>query len=207
MAERINSDLPVPTLEDVLTCAKRDISYHTDPEKQKMFDLYVDVLLFKLLGKDSWDTCFRHYHCPSDLIDPKDVTSGEYIRVSSEAMLVSFFKNCYSKWKYIADCHKKNKAVDRNAKGFEVKFIESKKGQQKWGGWNDEGRKYNATIAAEINQARAQDHVKEMEKACLARLRKEHGIGEKEAKKKKGKKRKLEEEEKKEEIDDTFDSI
>ena len=78
---------------------------------------------------------------------------------------------------------------------------------QRWGGWNDEGRQFHADIAVEINKARAQEHVKEMEKACLERLRAKHGIVEKEAKKKKGKKRKRDEEEEKVEIDDTFDTI
>ena len=107
IVELIKTNQPVPTFEDILACAKRDKVYMTDPEKQKIFDLYVDVLLFKLLGKECWDTAVRHYNCPTDKIDPKDVTSGEYIRVSSEAMVVAIFKNCLDKWKYIADCHKK----------------------------------------------------------------------------------------------------
>ena len=207
IVELIKSNRPVPTVEDVLACAKRDVAYMTDPEKQKIFDLYVDVLLFKLLGKECWDTVVRHYHCPTDQIDPKDVTKGEYIRVSSEAMVVAIFKNCLDKWKYIADCHKKNTKVDRKNNKFKVDFIESKKGQQKWGGWNEEGRKYHADIAVEINQARAQEHVKEMEKACLQRLRAEHGIENCDAKKKSKKRKRQEEEEKKVEIDDTFDMI
>ena len=207
IVELIKSDSFVPSYADVLACAKRDKTYMTDPEKQKIFDLCVDVLLFKVLGKDCWDTAVRHYNCPTDQIDPKDVTSGEFVRVSSEAMVVAIFKNCEKKWEYIAECHQKNKKVDRKHKNFKVSYIESKKGVQRWGGWNEVGRKFHADIAVEINAARAQEHVKEMEKACLERLRAKHGIVEKEAKKKRGKKRKAEEEEKKVEIDDTFDTI
>ena len=209
VVEQIKANRLVPTYEDVLACAKRDPAYMTDPAKQEIFNMYVDILLFHLLGKESWDTFVRHYHCPSDLIDPKDVTQGQYVRVSSEAMVVAFFKNCFKKWEYVAKCHKEDKVVDRKNTDFKVDYIESKKGQQKWGGWNDKGRKYHSDIALEINNARAQDHVKEMEQACLARLRVKHGIEERDAKKKSGKKRKQGEEEKKEEIeiDDTFDSI
>ena len=209
VVEQIKANRLVPTYEDVLACAKRDPAYMTDPAKQEIFDMYVDILLFHLLGKESWDTFVRHYHCPSNLIDPKDVTQGQYVRVSSEAMVVAFFKNCFKKWEYVAKCHKEDKVVDRKNKDFKVDYIESKKGQQKWGGWNDKGRKYHSDIALEINNARAQDHVKEMEQACLACLRVKHGIEERDAKKKSGKKRKRGEEEKKEEIeiDDTFDSI
>ena len=114
IVERSKTDQYVPTYEDVVACAKRDPTYMTDPKKQEIFDLYVDVLLFKALGKECWDTAVRHYNCPTDQIDPKDVTTGEYIRVSSEAMVVAIFKNCEKKWKYIVECHQKNKKVDRS---------------------------------------------------------------------------------------------
>ena len=131
-----------------------------------------------------------------------------FITVGTEAFLVALYQNCYAKWQHIAEENKAGrKNPDRKHEKMRTAFIDSDAGQARWGGWNKTGREYFKEVAGKIQSGRAEDHVQEMEKACLARLRDKYEIEERDKKRgsKAGKKRKIEEEE--EEEDDEFDSF
>lgn len=187
VVERLVAKKPVPMPVQVMECAMRKIEYHTDPEKQKIFDLYHDELLFKVLGREHWDWWVRHYNPISGLKDD----GSNLVEYGSEAFLVALFENCWEKWQTIA-LNKAAGKVDKKRKDdvYKTPFIDKDAGVAKWGGWNKKGRDRVKDISKLVKDARAQDHVQQLEDACLQRLRIKHDIVARDAKKGAKKKRK-----------------
>ena len=195
----------VPTPEQVLDCACREPYLHEQADKHWIMEMYWDVLLFKVVGKEHWDSWVRHYACISTA-KPQDPRAKLFIQVTSEAFLVACYQNCYDKWLYIVEEKKKHKEADRKDIRFNTPFIDSDAGQAKWGGWNHAGRSYFKELCVKIKEARQRDHVPEMEKACLRRLRVLHKIEERDQKRaaRSKRKRRVEVEE---ESEDEFDML
>lgn len=181
-------DLPEPS--QILDCATREPEYHTDPEKQKIFDLYHDELLFKVVGKEHWDTWMRHYGTISEA--RPSPTSSPYISVNTEGFLVALYTNCHDKWKLIHE--QATEGIEdkkRENPRHKTPMIDSDAGQAKWGGWNKFGRQYVKEVSKKIAEARDREHVPEMEAACLQRVRNTNLVDERDNKRNKKRKAKV----------------
>jgi hypothetical protein len=181
----------VPTPEEVFDCATREPYLHEQEDKHWIFDCYHDVLLFRVVGKDFWDTGMRHYNTIAKAVLP--VSKKPAIPVIIEAFLVVLFENCYPKWVVLANLKKAGKKgdLDRKSPQAQVPFIVSDAGRTEWGGWNQGGREEVVTMSKKIRSARERDHAFEMENDCLKRLRIVYEVEEKDKKRKKRGKRKL----------------
>lgn len=203
VVDRWIAGLMVPTPEQVMGCAMRQEEYHLDVHKKGIFDLYHDELLFKVLGKEHWDWWVRHYNPISGLKDD----GSNLVEYNSEALVCALFENCWEKWKIIKENKQAGKVdKERKADVYKTEYIVKDGGVAKWGGWNKKGRDRVSELSRLVKEARAQDHVQEMEAACLERLRIKYKVAEREAKKgaKKKRKRPMVQEE---DEDDEFDCL
>jgi hypothetical protein len=168
----------LPTPEEVLVCAMRGDVGKTD-QTMGIFDLYVDELIFCILGKPNWDVRFRYHGCISTTYDPS--WSGDVRRVSigSEAFLVLMFENCYDKWQYMMEEKLAKRTPNKKHKRMQTPYTDALAGQNKYGGWNVAGKKRFKALGDMIHAAQAKEpgHVKMVEEACLARLRAKHNVG------------------------------
>ena len=170
----------VPTPAQVKACALRDPTFHTDPNNQKIFDFYHDELIFRIVGKDHWDTWTRYYKT----IQPS-------ITVNTEAFLVALYENCWIKWDMLVEKKKAGEKKDktRSDPRYKTNYISTELGQSRWGGWKPVGRDAVKDLCAQIQEARGKEHVQEMEQACLQRVRKANDIDQEDGDGKKDKKR------------------
>ena len=183
IVERLTSGQWVPTPTEVLDCALRNEEFHTEPANHKIFDMYADHLLFKVVGKDHWDTWMRYYGPISSAKPANDPQADPYISVGTEAFLVACYENCYVKWECIAEQKMAGtKDPARKDPRHKTTMIDTDGGQVRWGGWNKVGRDRVKDVGKLIKAAREQPHVQEMEQACLQRMRAEHDIEERDKK-------------------------
>jgi hypothetical protein len=164
----------VPTPEQLEMCALRDPKLN-EKENQWIFDVYVDVFLFKIIGK-VWDGNVRHYKT----IGSAKVGSGKDAKPSissgTEAFCVAVYKNYMKRWTYMAECRRRNVKYDRQNDEAKTDFVSTNQGQARWGGWTEAGRSYFMDLRNKIDKARAAKHVQKMEQDCLNRLRIAHKI-------------------------------
>ena len=197
----------VPNPEQVKLCALRDKSIITDPKMKRIFDIYHDVLLFKVVGKEHWDDWIRHYKTISGAVHDSDKTNP-CITINTEAFLVAVYENCWTKWLCIVEEKKKYGRADKKREDarHKTQFIDVDGGQARWGGWNKAGLERVKNLVNEIKEAHKQDHVEALEKEALERVRQAQDI-ENRDEKKKNKKKKRKRPEIEEEDDDDFDSL
>ena len=185
-----------PSIDQILDCATREEYLDTTDEGKKIFEFYWDVLLMKVVGKRHWDKHIRHYNTIQEAKHMDERTDPRCITHSSEAFLVLLVENCRTKWIHLSDESRDGKVHDPTNKKLIVPFVTRDAGQQQWGGWSLAGRKRFKELREKIADAQKQDHVLQLEKNCLERLRLKHEIDERDQKRKsRGKKRKMVEEE------------
>lgn len=174
IVERIHADLPVPTPEEILNCAIRDDDFLADESNHWVMDFYVDVLIFRVVGKQHWDTDVRHYNTVSSL----NGDGKPRIYISTEALLVAIYENCWTKWQYLADLKKQGKkaTTDRKDEAHNCPFIDTDTGRCEWGGWNIRGRKRVKAVAPLIKEGRDDPGNAALEQAALNRIRAQHDI-------------------------------
>ena len=178
MVEKMMANQEVPTAEQVFQCATR-VDCGTDEKNEEMFDFYVDVLLPKVALKENWDTNIRHYQTVSaahHLGEP----DKKCITVNTEAFLVLVFENCEEKWKYLVKCKRNGTKEDRSHDEYVSPFTDVRAGQQRWGGWNENGRKRHKELCKLIGDARKKGgkEFENIEIDCLTRLRCKHNVEE-----------------------------
>ena len=146
-----------------------------DPKKHWIFEFCWDDILFRIVGKDHWDTYVRHYSTISQAILPN--YEKNCIAVGTEAFAVALYENCFDRFHLIVEQQKKR--IDdkkRTDPRHKTKMIDCDGGQAKWGGWNKVGRDFCADLRKDVVKAREQEHVHEMEDACLDRIRITHDV-------------------------------
>jgi hypothetical protein len=153
-------------------------------DNQNWFAWYHDKILAKVGGRPFWPESVRHYQTISGATFPDD-DSKLYITPSTEAFAVLCFENNKTKWPYEA-----KKGDDPKNEAMETQYTCSKSGQNKFGGWNNAGRKRLVELVDKIKAARADPKSEKAELMVLDHLQTEHKIAEKEAKKKAKKKAK-----------------
>ena len=175
MVNRITSDRDVPTPAEILDCATREPYLHEDDTKHWIMEFYWNDILFRIVGKDHWDTYIRHYNTISGAHIPG--MDKPCITVGTEAFAVALYQNCYDRFHLIAEQQKAGiEDKKRTDPRHKTAMIDCDGGQAKWGGWNATGREYCSELRAKIKDARDRDHVLEMEADCLRRIRTAHDI-------------------------------
>jgi hypothetical protein len=141
-------------------------------EGQKMLDYYHEELLQVVATTTLWHPDLRLLETISAATNP--FTGESSITPSTEAILVTYFKNGGKKWKKMVEEEATGGKLDRAEAEKDCPFTSSKGGQQVWGGWNEEGREFFKNMVKKIEQARQQDHVEEMEAGILERIQTKH---------------------------------
>ena len=85
-------------------------------------------------------------------------------------MTLLFYYNGYSKWLYEDTCAKKKVDPDKNHPHFYTKYSDSKAGQNRWGGWDNAGRKVFKKLLQEISASRCTSAAQKAEDWALKAL-------------------------------------
>lgn len=175
----------IPKPEDLISVAKcQGLQGDGDnvAQNRAIFDLYVDVILPKVASNKRWGAQKRHFgllstHAPEN--DPKK----PYVTPADEAFALVTYEGCLTKWKYMAKQKAAGAEVDKKNDDMENKYVNRKSGQARFGGWTDEGLDRFKELRDAIVRARNKKKVcKEVEEACLKRLRTKHKVDDKIAK-------------------------
>ncbi len=196
------NDLYFPNVEEMEKLVLRDnLDDKTNKVTLAVFEALFDEywhLLAKVSGNSSWNTHKRlHFLISSDGFgDGKLGPNDTYVTTSDEAFLLTIWKNCYEKWYTKAMVEREGLEVDEDVeKALQTPFTDSKAGQKKFGGWNDEGIAYYNKWHSDIKTNREVNDVylKAVEQLALARIRKaeelEEEVPAEEPQKQKGKRK------------------
>lgn len=188
----------IPTLNEIKACAFRTI----DPKDKRqcaVMDWYWDVLLGYATGNtNDWSDDKKHY-CRITTAGWGGTDGNRYpfIPASTEAWLLLAYDSNEHRWpklfemdkakpgvlkvfttkpsKKLKKKEKKGEVVICSDPEFQAKYTTSTGGHKKFGGWSDDSMdvfdNYRKTIAA----ARATRGGKEIERACLKRVRHQNG--------------------------------
>lgn len=141
----------------------------------------------------------------------KDEYNTALVPPSTEAFLCVLLENCHPKWVWMCEEIKKDSKVDFTTKDMKehemmksTLYTCSDSGQQRFGGWSDEGLKRFSTLTKAIKEARSTPKSLEIEKKILDTIREKAGIKSGSAAEEHKKKRRKKGE-KKEEVEIVFD--
>jgi hypothetical protein len=149
-------------------------------------DFYTDKMVPAVAGVKLWGPSIRHLQPMTESFLPKQPGKLR-ITASTEAFVLTLYKNGWMKWKAMMDWrnHKDTKKLPypkynpkkpNENKQFSTPFSSGNCGQQKFGGWNAEGKDFYTDLQRKIldsRKANAARHLKE-DKACVARLKLEY---------------------------------
>ena len=143
-----------------------------------IFDLYVDEILPKFAHSKRWGPSKRWWgnlstHAPKDPKYP-------YVTAADEAFALVTYEGCHEKWVYMATQKAANESVDRSNDLMDNKYVNRKSGQARFGGWTDQGLDRFKELRDAIERVRNKKKLcKEVEEACVKRLRLKHKVDEK----------------------------
>ena len=196
------NDLCFPDVEQMEALVLRDnLDDNTDPATVALFETLFEAywhLLAKVSGNSFWNSHKRlHFLISSDGFGDGELGSYDtYVTTSDEAFLLTIWKNCYEKWYAKAMIEREGLEEEEDVeKALETPFTDSRAGQKKFGGWNDQGIKYYNKWHDLIidNRKNNKEYLMDVEKLALARIRKaeelEEEVPEEEPKKQSGKRK------------------
>ena len=163
----------------------------TDAEAMRAkFVTYWDEMIPKVAGRSSWGPGKRHQGLMSFMRKYDDDDQELHVTPSDEAFLVVLWENGWKRWNAIKELRDKNleltKEEERKEK-YQTPYTVPKGGVQSFGGWNRTGRKRYKEVLELIKASKDQEHVREVEEACLTQVRINNQCAEKEAARKKPK--------------------
>ena len=185
--ERAKDGKKLPNPSELLQIVKRkDIDPKEHPENWELFLWYWEVLLTKVVGSKRWGYSQKYYGRISDHAPP-DKPNDPYISASDEAMVVLLWENCGQRFPYAAKCAAKGEKENKKDKLYQSKYTDASCGQDKWGGWNAEGRKRFRELCRGITKSKNKraDAIKELETAALQHFQEKYKLN---TDKKKGRK-------------------
>jgi hypothetical protein len=155
-------------------------------QAQEYLDFYVNKMVPAVAGCKLWGPTVRHHEPMISSKIPN--TEGELrITASTEAFVFTLYKNGWKKWQSTLNWEQtkgnKNKKMPKyNPKKpheheeFSTPFTNGNCGQQKYGGWNSEGKAYYTKLHKEIGESRKANYDRhlEVDTACAARLKAAH---------------------------------
>jgi hypothetical protein len=190
----------LPNTEQMLKCLRRDIET-TDTEMMQIFLWYWDCYLPMAAGQQHFKPCHRRYDIISTCA-PEDKPKQPFITPYIEAFSILIWENNREKWEYTAQLKKKFPGLrivpskkksdgERPTKDcYEVvgdklrvfgpkslgKWTLNDAGQEKFGGWTNEGLTRYKELVTLAKAARDSPHCKSLEKEALRLLRQTFGL-------------------------------
>ena len=149
----------------------RDNQKENQKNKKRLmrFILWVDTMMGTACGKKAFGPLKRSNHCISSY-QYKD--GEEVIPAGMEALVIVLMENAQKKWAFEGDLeiswnrpmNKKDRLDDKYKKNCpKTPFTTVKGGNNKYGGWNAEGRKRFAKVRALIQKGRNKETTEELE--------------------------------------------
>ena len=157
----------------LVKCLKRDIVTEDD---FLCFELYWEEILPRAVGDKVWSDYVKYYTTISEGMR-SDRPHLPCVTVDDEAFAVICIQNQCSRWIKEAESQMENlgDANANKAKSTEGIFTSSKKGQNKFGGWSEEGlsqfkqyKEFNRDARLAQKEISKEERVEEI---CLRRLR------------------------------------
>ena len=187
---------------DILRVATRDIpTLEEDKEEHErlmgVFAWYWEHYLPAIAGNTYWSKAIRR----TSTMTLANFKNKHCITVTTEAMAVLIYENCAQKWVAIFnwkeggnESKKKipKKKDDKDSAQFQGKWSDSYCGQDKYGGWHDDGLRRFLDILALVKEGRLREKAPDLEKECLELVKIQTAVAESAdaAKEKASKKRK-----------------
>jgi len=173
-----------PTVEMLVKCLRRDIVTEDDFE---CFEFYWEEILPRAVGANVWSDYAKYYSTISEAMR-LDRPQLACVSAQDEAFAVVCIENQCLRW--IEDAKREIKetgvvdGVEENSKkankSTEGLYTSSKKGQNRFGGWSEEGlsrynnfKEYNKQARLVQKEVSKEERVEEI---CLRRLREKKGI-------------------------------
>ena len=189
--KRVLSGESVPDAPLVLDLAlRRGLEYdEKEPQKnalrRELFEWYWDSSLVGVCGSKRWGYSIRNYGLISSYT-PVD-SKNKYVTSSDEALIVVLFENCARRFPYVAQCKHDGKEVDKTNKEYESRYSDDTCGQDKFGGWNLEGRKRYNVIRKAIskNRKKRAAEIKTIERRTLKSLQHKYNLDQSKSQKRK----------------------
>jgi hypothetical protein len=155
-------------------------------QAQEYLDFYVNKMVPAVAGCKLWGPAVRHHEPMISSKIPN--TEGELrITASTEAFVFTLYKNGWKKWQSTLKWEqtranksqkmpKYNPKKPEEHKEFSTPFTNGNCGQQKYGGWNTEGKAYYTKLQKIIAESRKENYDRhlEVDTACAARLKAAH---------------------------------
>lgn len=169
-------------------------------EKKELLVFYFDRYLPVIAGKEYWGTDQRYFHLPTDKVEIKG-KQRVLVSVPSEAFGWLVLENNREKWINMfqfKEQHGQAKPIPNKgeeAAPFKARWTDSKVGQVKFGGWDEEAFQAYEAWKKLIREFR-KDQLEKKDNQCFRYvrdlIREDHGISSETPadKKKRGKKRK-----------------
>ncbi len=120
-------------------------------------------------AKGKWTKKIRFFGTITDHA-PLDNPEDKYITTSDETLIVLMFENCSKRFPYVAECKRKNVVPDKNHADYQARWSVSAAGQNKFGGWEDDGRARFVELRRKIGAAKQKDHVQDLESDILKEI-------------------------------------
>ena len=96
---------------------------------------------------------------------PLDNPDDKYIMDSDETLIVLMWENCSKRFPYVAKCKKNEVKYDPTNPNYQTRWSNSSAGQNKFGGWNDDGRARFVELCRAIKTAKRKEHVLDLEES------------------------------------------
>jgi hypothetical protein len=140
-------------------------------EYREFFEWHWLGLLPAVCSKHRWGENLRR-NCPITTgVSVKD-PSKTLVTHTDEAFVLVAYENCDKRWPYCYDCKQNGQKPDKTHKEYQTRWCDDGAGQNKFGGWTNEGRKRFSTHVTKIAYNKQKEHVAALEDEILAKISK-----------------------------------
>ncbi len=137
-----------------------------------IFKWYWLCLLPAVCSKYRWGENLRR-NCPISTGVHINDTSKTLVTHTDEAFVLVTYENCDQRWPYCMECKKNQEKPDKKAERYQTRWCDDSAGQNRFGGWTNEGRARFVRHAKKIALAKKRNHIKVLEDSILAEISKE----------------------------------
>ena len=166
-----NSSKNCMSVQQMWDCVTREEYIFNTKEARELFAKYVDVWLFKIVGKHHWDKHIRHNQTVS-LAEHHDSDQNKAcINPGTEAFLFLVYEGGQSKWPYNVECKQMGKNFSQKHDATRhCPWMVSDGGQMEWGGCTNAAREHWKELKEKCKQACERNHVKAGEALVLKEM-------------------------------------
>ena len=149
----------------------RKINAKTDYDRE-IFKWYWLCLLPAVCSKYRWGENLRR-NCPISTGVHINDPSKTLVTHTDEAFVLVTYENCDQRWPYCMECKRNQEKPDKKADRYQTRWCDDSAGQNRFGGWTNEGRARFVRHAKKIALAKKGNHIKVLEDSILAEISKE----------------------------------